>query len=127
MGNVVCRKCGMEASSKCPYCRSVFPENQIDAMLSVVIKHSVEIVHYEDRCPYPKRERLKIWLDIHDDETEEDAWARLYYYLKNIIEPYQPGDEKYSDHVKFPSLKEFCCHHGWVFKPGQKSSIGCGH
>jgi hypothetical protein len=109
MSNVVCVDCGMEAHSKCPFCRTVFPNNQTDAMLSWTCKHRIKEVNNFNW--------LQVEFMMREDETEEDTFKRLHSLL----------DEMVTKPKEFLSLKEFCCDHRWVFKPGEKSTIGCGH
>lgn len=83
---VKCIKCGARASSKCPTCRTVFPEDQQEAMLFAGLGFSLEgdslIV------------RMHTW-----DADPSVAFQRLIHKLRSIPE------EK---------LKQYACHHQWA-------------
>lgn len=113
--NVYCKKCGALADSKCPYCRSVFPENRQEALLSRVLQYSLELpkLRVSLRLPVEVVER------VERGEEDEDYAIReghkiLYDILHDIV-----TDEK--------MLREWACDHQWAFRPGCKSLIGCGH
>lgn len=42
MSNIICNKCGATGNSKCPCCRSIFPDDQMDAVLSMIFKHTIK-------------------------------------------------------------------------------------
>lgn len=111
--NVVCSDCGAEAHSKCPYCRSVFPDNQMEAMLSYQLKRTMST------------DELGInWLDVSlyvGNGTEKDNMATAMERLLGILSAMQDPESHY------PTIAQYCCDHRWTFKPGQKSTIGCGH
>lgn len=140
MSNVICSKCGAEASSKCPVCRTVFPENQIEALLSHSMKFKV-IRDYERGGPW-----LQVEIFVGNDDTKDDyalaveGHKRLLARLQAMETKYEVPPEKpvERDGVKYismgagrggpyPSIEQWCCTHRWVFKPGCKSTIGCGH
>jgi hypothetical protein len=85
-------------------------DNQVDAVLSNVLKHSIKT--NENGTSF-----LEVKYIVPSDWTEEVSFTHLYDVLKNIIE----GKEGY------PDLKMFCCNHEMEFAPGEVSSIGCGH
>jgi len=104
MPNVVCKKCGAEAISKCPYCRSVFPEDQHDSLMSYLLKFDIKTVNEVD------------WLEVswfmgNGSERRNAAW----------------GLNKLKEALNGLDLEKYCCDHEWVFKPGEHSRIDCGH
>jgi hypothetical protein len=103
--NIVCRKCGETAISKCPYCRNVFPKNQLATSVSNMITFD--------------RDGQKLIVDVsyHSGENEfdknvESALGTLLYYLGLL---------------QVEDLPVVLCDHAWEFKPGEASTIGCGH
>lgn len=109
MSSCICVKCGAEANSKCPYCRTVFPDNEMDGIMSNVLKHHIEKVgdyHW-----------MEVRLFLGEKKDLLEAAKRLHNILDRALN--EPGD--------FISLEELMCHHDWVLKPGMKSTIGCGH
>jgi hypothetical protein len=114
MAKVVCSKCRMTGISKCPYCRNVFSDNQMDTLLSYGIKTKI----IDEGGPKYLQIRLEIYKDKTPEETLESAIDRL------VCVKDQSGNSKYT---KYPTIKEFLCHHKWVFAPGEHSDIGCGH
>ena len=112
-GNCACIHCGAEANSKCPHCRTIFPTNQMEAMLSYGFKRHIK-----------KDEREVNWLKVEffiGNGTEKDnlefALTELYTCLAKMAEPEHP----------YPSIAEYACDHIYHFKEGEKSSISCGH
>src|SRR5512146_1969349 len=84
MPNIVCKRCGAEASSKCPYCRSIFPENQIEAMLSYSLKYSI-IRDYDKSQGTPW---LRVELSLLGLEGYEnmDDYALAVHGHKSLLE-----------------------------------------
>jgi len=110
MANVICKICGAQAISKCPYCRTVFPKNEMEGMLSWILKKRM------------KTDKNGVtWLEISyvpgKNVDLKEAMKRLLNLL-NVME------DKTSP---YPTIKEYACDHEWVFKEGEKSTIGCGH
>lgn len=108
--NCICTLCGAEAYSKCPACRTVFTENQMDSVLSWILKR------------YIKKEDNLYWLKIdyligNSDISLAEALERLYEIFKTM------EDSK----SNYPTLKQYACDHRWTMKKGEHSSIGCGH
>lgn len=110
MGNVVCKKCGAEAHSKCPACRTVFPEDQIGAMLSWILK-------FKER----KMENGQRWLEVSllmtDEQDEEKALENLAKLMEKMLHQVD----------NYPSIHSYACDHEWTMKPGEKPTIDCGH
>ena len=111
MGNVVCTACGTEGTSKCPFCRSVFPEDS-----KTNIRRSILSIEYDATGPV------------------EDIVVRYTAYPDR----HQVGDtgkvtkEGVEDLVKvllgaLDDWTKFNCAHQWAFSPGQTSTIGCEH
>jgi hypothetical protein len=112
-GNCKCIKCGAEANTKCPHCRTIFPCNQQEAMVSYGFKRHIKPdehgVHW-----------LEVSFYVGEGTKKNDLeWAlgQLYKTLKAMADP----DSSY------PSIAEYACDHQFQFKKGEKSSISCGH
>ena len=119
MSNCVCIKCGATASSKCPYCRNVFDDNQLEAAISHVFKFNME-----DGGKPNSREWLVLRFAMNEGEGMEVAAERLLNVLtlmKKQAKESEDGD------VQWPSLKQYFCVHVWQFREGYKSTIDCGH
>ena len=101
MANVVCSKCGATAESKCPYCRTVFPDNQFEALLSWVLKWE---------C---KDDKIVVSYISHTADTVAEALEQAYSHLQQC-----------KDRVGFV---QYACEHTWVFAEGAHSDIDCGH
>ena len=110
MSNVICGKCGAEASSKCPFCRTVFPKNQYEAILSYALHHKTDA-----------KGKVTISYDyIPRDECKEAGVERALESLARVMKDMAEG-------ASGLTFKGYACEHDWQFKPGCKSSIGCGH
>jgi hypothetical protein len=118
MSNCVCIKCGAGASSKCPYCRNVFDDNQLEAAISHVLKFEV----YTNKTLPTPRDWLSLRFAMNDDESMEAAAARLLNVLLLMKK-----EAKEDEHCQWPSLKQYFCVHVWQFREGCESTIGCGH
>lgn len=105
MSNVVCVKCGLEGTSKCPHCRTVFPEfPEEDRMLWFDVEALEHRIILSDE--------KKVSFRVYDDED----WLSVLKVLR-----------KYLAILKDEHLKTLACKHQFEFKPGCKSSIDCGH
>lgn len=119
--NVICSKCGATASSKCPYCRSVFqtdPTGHIESMLS----HAFKIDPKLKEDSYGSFLQISLFVDDKPidgktPETTEEALIKLRDWLNLMIEQKD----------NFPSLQQYLCQHNWQFMEGKHSQIGCGH
>jgi len=103
MSNCICAKCGAEAYSKCPECRSVFPENQTEALLATCL-------NFKDET-----DKTTVVFKIAGDRVE--ALQELSTLLLEMRQGLRG----------MPGFKTYACDHDWRFKPGERSSIGCGH
>jgi len=120
-GNVVCTKCGTQASSKCPHCRSVFvTDDSNDARYASLLQSFmlVDRGNYRDKsfkdAEGPDLILAKDWrCDVDGKPTtlEENLIC-----LRDTL-------GKMSDNC----IRMFCCKHDWQFAEGCHSSIGCGH
>lgn len=52
MGNIYCKKCGMDAFGKCPQCRSVFPENFVETEKEQKCDHDFHYKSSQEKCIY---------------------------------------------------------------------------
>lgn len=102
MPNVICKKCGAEATSKCPVCRSVFPEDQTDAMYSWLLKFDIA-----------KSPTKGNWLDVHLFVAESEDVDKELIHLRDVLNKL--------------NLEKYSCDHEWKMKEGFHSTIGCGH
>ena len=100
MSNIYCVKCGIEGFTKCPYCRSIFldeedPRGRVEWMVS----------HH---------------LVIHEDRLEWKLYGKdPASGLKILARVLQGATEE--------ELKVAACLHEWDFKPCCGSTISCGH
>ena len=110
MSKVHCEVCGLQANSKCPYCRNVFvmhnkPELELaDELLShfATINGDGTITFHQHCWDTENAER----------ETSEKILKRAWRILHMVNEE---------------ECKVLACVHKWVFDEGEKSEIGCGH
>jgi len=108
MARIVCSKCGAKAFGKCPGCRTVFPDNQSEAVLSHMLKFRV----HDNRTEITYSE----WAE--DGVTEEEAVARTLKRLYDTLRMMQQRKHGFS-------FEGYACRHNWVFDEGQVSDIGC--
>jgi len=118
MTAIVCSKCGATGDSKNPYCRNIFQDNQWEALLSHILKHSVETDAEGHKCV-----AIRVWCS--DSEwrdgawrpkdpipTEEDhikeAYEWLYQTLRKIV-----GGEYPEGHDRL-TLDQWLCDHDWI-------------
>lgn len=112
MAKIVCTKCGKTGDSKCPFCRSVFgDEDSRIGMIDAVMSHRLLIGE--------KGILLKRWSltrnpdnSIGGPETDFNILKSVVGLLKDLTD-----DE----------LRIIACVHTWDFAPGAKSEIDCGH
>lgn len=103
VSNVICKKCGAEATSKCPYCRNVFPVDMTVAM----IRQIIDVDFDADDCT----------VKIHYKGTREGSnWES---FILMMIAMRRITSEEMFNQVK--------CSHNWAFAEGCESTIGCGH
>ena len=116
MGNIVCKKCKAEANSKCPYCRNIFPDNQLATMYSNLITVEVgegkEVELLDGSKPTIQNISLTVSTS-HNSTNKETPEEHLLGLIKGLVSLECP--------------EQAICDHHWMFKPGEKSSIGCGH
>lgn len=103
---VICSKCGATGLSKCPYCRSVFPDNQYAAVLGRILR--VRIAQELEIT------RIKVDYVVDSDWSLERAWDYLHDLFHNLV-------------IERIKVTQLACEHNWVFAPGEVSEIGCGH
>ncbi len=70
MGNVHCLKCGLEGSSKCPHCRTVFPENGIVTILEYGIQIGDKDVSTRPLPPEEFTKFIRSLAKLSDDEMK---------------------------------------------------------
>jgi len=114
MSNIQCKLCGAKANSKCPYCRNIFPEDQITTMYSNLIELKKEEVPGDKWMDGVPRQQISLTITTHrrleEKESAEDILLGLVKGLANLEHP-----------------EQVLCVHQWEFLPGEESSIGCGH
>jgi hypothetical protein len=114
---VVCILCGRGGSSKCPYCRSVFPEGQ---SLSEQLLSSMLTIKDTSEHRFPL---LQVTIEIRPSwvagaaETPEDKSLRDIY---NVLTEYY----KLSADERIPA-KQLACRHQWEMLPGFRCKGGC--
>ncbi len=130
MARFKCKQCGATASSKCPSHRSVFTDNQTDAVLSYVMGHTLEHkvtelssgdvahdyllrVHFKNRQTTPAGEEPP-----SEHEIILALWAELYQHMTKIVN--SSGDEN-----DYPTIEEWLCYHDeWEIMSG-RCLFGC--
>lgn len=124
MGNVVCVRCGVEALSKCPYCRNVFIDDTIkygemeDFRLDLLAMREIR----QGRNEYGQLEGQDEFLISFSYSFSRDEKATNDQLMERLTHAWEMFNK-----VSLDDCKKIFCHHKWVFKPGEKSSIGCGH
>lgn len=113
MSNVICSKCSAKADSKCPYCRTVFPDNQIESMLTWLLKFEVSKDGWVKLSYAPPSG----WQTKTEAELVENAFTNLHNILSRMADPASG----------YPSFAQYACIHQWVFAPGCGPTIDCGH
>ena len=109
MSNVVCVKCSAEGDSKCPYCRSIFPDwPEGDTDGEKFVWFDVEALEHRLDLSDP----AKVTFQLCRDETPEKFLQMLRKAMIMMKE----------NHVKV-----LACAHSFKFKEGHSSSIDCGH
>ena len=108
MANIVCKHCGATGFSKCPICRTVFPDNQYEAMLSHMLKFSLDKDSGQVTITFKS-------FPMDESKPIVSAFIHLWKVLKRL-----------NQHKDGLSFDKYACNHHWIFAPGQKSDIGCG-
>lgn len=75
MAKVVCKDCGATGNSKCPYCRTVFPDNFEEAVLSHVLK-------------WEHKENGRVDITFIHFSTEETQRKRVIDALEQLKKPW---------------------------------------
>ena len=96
MGKIICRKCGATGHSKCPACRTVFNDNQSEAILSHFLKYEEE------------GGNVKVHFTLNDATVEEALRSLKSWLMDPNFDPAQ-----------------YACTHHWEFAEGHGSDIGC--
>jgi hypothetical protein len=116
MAKIVCTKCGATGDSKCPYCRTVFPDNQIEARLS-----------YSLKIDYANDPRGRRWLKVELYSPINDENEVPVTIADDVKELYKILDLMVKHEKSWPTIEQYVCSHQWEFAPGCKSDINCGH
>lgn len=125
MARVICSKCGATAISKCPYCRNVFPDNQMEALLSQVIRTTTTQTDNQITVQFEYHGYLKEGQD--PAEKARECFEALAEFIADMMA--ESKDRKAATNARWstPSLTQFLCEHEWTFVEGEHSDIGCGH
>ena len=102
MAKAVCLNCGITAFTKCPFCRSIFPD--IEGRLGLLETVASHRFILNDEKQFKMR--------LFDDENWETGLCMLRDFLKDLT------DEE---------IKVLACPHEWDFEVGSRSDIECGH
>jgi len=116
MGNVVCEYCGLEAHTKCPICRNVFPEEIINPFTDCLFTlrqgnqphgkiDGADEVHFIIERQIPEDEEFTL-------QKRRRMVERLHYTMNEY---------------PLEKIQQLFCRHHWVWKEGCKSTIGCNH
>lgn len=109
MANIVCKKCGATAISKCYLERSVFLTNDFQGLLEAVM--DIREVHPTEDSRY-----MRVDMMMGRNDTLAETTAKLLHHLDNMTHNKNNG---------YPSIEQFLCDHDWEFMPGEHCSIGC--
>lgn len=114
MSNVICTICGATGESKCPVCRSVFPDDQFPAMWEV----------RQGDGEYGKRNGCdEIQLIFpYTVPFDGDRKATTEDKMKVVKTAWEQAQR-----MTLEQWMRAFCRHNWVFAPGCESTIGCGH
>ena len=109
MARVVCARCGMTGHSKCPYCRTVFADNERNSVLQQLMTIT-----------------RGSWMDKRFvDENGKDLVVTLNWSIGDIANHVCHLRDILSS-LDDDGIRRLCCHHDWMFVEGERSSIGCG-
>lgn len=106
-----CKHCGATANSKCARTRTVFPDDQMDALLSHVLKYKITI---NLTAPRSTEVSLFVHTPLEDEEGEFRSDAELVEWALILINGLKPEE-----------IKNYSCNHEWVIDPGDECTIGC--
>lgn len=104
--NVICKKCSLEARSKCPRCRSVI-------IFDLDILYALVDASFDE-----KKKQLSIQFDCGEDKTIDAAMFSFFRFFLN----------HYSRKLGNPDGNFWtrqACQHDWKFKDGHSSEIEC--
>ncbi len=99
--NIICSKCQLTGSSKCPGCRSVFTFTALPYYCYQVVDLKTQIVI---KIPTSGTNSIKEAIDGFLEFAQDH------------------NNGKFKDRLTWDQM---ACDHDWKFKPGQKSKIGC--
>lgn len=91
-----CKRCSATCESKNPITRSVFLDNQTEALLSHTLKF--KIVEEHGLCWF------RVSLLVEPTTTELSGLQRLYAILRRMVLYERTG---------YPSLEQYACIHEW--------------
>lgn len=129
-GYCYCGECNATASSKCPHMRNVFPDCEMDAVLSHILKTDFKIEPPPAEMPpdIATENHITVTITYHGyvsmklAETEQklSAWMMAVDVLGNILNA--PGLPK-SKPLYYPSPRQWLCNHKWQHYDGDE----CGY
>lgn len=102
---IVCVKCGIKASSKCPNCRSTFTQ-----FPNVNVRYLCWIAEHIK----PKKDSEFVTLTLNLDSMAGESAADLKSTAGVIAA------------MPLEDIQQAICSHRWAWQPGCKSSIDCG-
>jgi hypothetical protein len=125
MAKVVCSKCGLTGYSKCPICRNIFADTDDLDMAGLGL---LEL-----------RRGTNDYGKLNGKDELQLVWTYMLYEDQHLSnEERAAGQEglmldKLKDRLErlakapWEDIRKALCRHHWVFAPGERSSIGCGH
>ena len=119
MTKVYCTKCGIRGTSKCPHCRSVFGSSPKDEKQRAAQEYfemflTVGLVNNDDRPKVEAGEEVRHKVSFWTYDASEEA------AIKSIL-------GSLTHYLPLADLTIAACVHDWQLKPGERSTIGCGH
>jgi hypothetical protein len=113
MAQIICKKCGLTGFSKCPHCRSVFPEHSSPATEIFEFQGFVKKANPEEEAGDDGKRRWLVGMWTYE-VSEDAAMRKVLELFKSML-----------NNPEF-SMATASCAHEWDFAEGEKSDIDCG-
>lgn len=112
MASIICRKCKRTGDSKCPYCRSIFGDDDTaTGMLDTTISYRLKIDG--DAIVLKK---------FNIPDYDEESHKVLSMVVNSVVRAAQTDNVSVED-----VCRVLCCVHEWEFAPHCYAGISCGH
>ncbi len=111
MSKYHCEYCPATAMSKCAIQRTVFPDDQMDALLSHILKYKVAI---NLNAPGSAEVSLFVHVPLKNISGGIRSDAELVEYALILINELNPEE-----------IKNYSCNHHWVINKDDECIFGC--